>query len=107
MAINPADAAAAYRSNALKAIQGKDDNPTNVGGIDAGSHFLDMVKDFGQQTIDANRDAEKTSMQAVRGKAELSDVVTAVAHAETTLKTVVTVRDRIISAYQEIMRMPI
>ena len=39
------------------------------------------------------------------GKAELVDVVTAVANAETTLETVVALRDRMISAYQDIMRM--
>ncbi|RED52475.1 flagellar hook-basal body complex protein FliE [Aestuariispira insulae] len=105
MAINPADVAAAYRTNALNAIKGAE--PKSSGSVDAGTHFMNMVKDFGQQTIDANRGAEKMSMEAVAGRAELSDVVTAVAHAETTLKTVVTVRDRIISAYQEIMRMPI
>jgi flagellar hook-basal body complex protein FliE len=41
------------------------------------------------------------------GKAELVDVVTAVANAETTLETVISLRDRVITAYQEIMRMPI
>ena len=104
MAINPADAAAAYRTRALDSIKTTEESDS---GMKAGEHFLTMVKDFGQQTIDANRNAEKVSMEAVSGKAELSDMVTAVAHAETTLKTVVTVRDRIISAYQEIMRMPI
>ena len=41
------------------------------------------------------------------GKAELVDIVTAVANAETTLETVISLRDRVITAYQEIMRMPI
>ena len=50
---------------------------------------------------------EKLSAQSVAGKAELTDVVTAVTSAELTLQTVVAVRDRVISAYQEIMRMPI
>jgi flagellar hook-basal body complex protein FliE len=44
--------------------------------------------------------------QAV-GKAEVVDVVTAVAEAELTVQTIVAVRDRVISAYQEILRMPI
>jgi flagellar hook-basal body complex protein FliE len=37
----------------------------------------------------------------------LVDVVTAVAEAETTLQTVVAVRDKVIAAYQDIMKMPI
>jgi flagellar hook-basal body complex protein FliE len=40
-------------------------------------------------------------------KAELVDVVTAVTQAEITLETVTAVRDKVISAYQDIMRMPI
>jgi flagellar hook-basal body complex protein FliE len=35
------------------------------------------------------------------------DVVTAVAESETALQTLVSVRDRVISAYEEIMRMQI
>lgn len=105
MAVNSADAAAAYRANALKAVKGMD------GGDDAktqpSSAFMDMVKGALHETIDANREAEKVSMDAVAGRADMTDVVTAVAHAENTLRTVVTVRDRIISAYQEILRMPI
>ena len=45
--------------------------------------------------------------KAVVGEADLVEVVTAVNSAEMALQTVVTVRDRVISAYQEILRMPI
>jgi flagellar hook-basal body complex protein FliE len=43
----------------------------------------------------------------VAGKTELIDVVTAISSAEASLETVMAVRDQVISAYQEIMRMPI
>ncbi|MGZ3306338.1 MAG: flagellar hook-basal body complex protein FliE, partial [Asticcacaulis sp.] len=42
-----------------------------------------------------------------QGKAELIDAVTAVASAETSLQSVIAIRDQVISAYQEIMRMSI
>ncbi|MND08593.1 flagellar hook-basal body protein FliE [compost metagenome] len=58
-------------------------------------------------SIDANRKAEALTEKAVVGQAELMDVVTAVSNAEMTLQTVVAVRDRVLNAYQEIMRMPI
>ena len=45
--------------------------------------------------------------QNVRGQGSLIDVVTAVSSAEAQLETVIAVRDQVISAYQEIMRMPI
>ncbi len=41
------------------------------------------------------------------GKANIVDVVTAVAETEVAVETLVAVRDRVISAYEEIMRMPI
>ena len=41
------------------------------------------------------------------GKANVIDVVTAVAETEVAVETMVAVRDRVISAYEEIMRMPI
>ena len=43
----------------------------------------------------------------VQGKADMVDVVTAVAEIETAIETLVAVRDRVIAAYEEIMRMPV
>ena len=43
----------------------------------------------------------------VQGKADLVDVATAISSAQASLETVMAVRDQVISAYQEIMRMPI
>ena len=70
--------------------------------------------DFGRMVMDAVGSAEATlqsaealSAQAVTGRADMVDVVTAVAAAEVQLETVVAVRDQVIRAYQEIMRMPI
>ena len=44
---------------------------------------------------------------AAAGQADLMDVVQAVGNAEMTLQTVVAVRDKVVNAYQELMRMPI
>lgn len=83
-----------------------------LGGADVnkskgGSGFGDMLTEALQSTVDAQKAAEATSAKAVNGKADVTDVVTAVTNAEVALDTVVAVRDRVISAYQEIMRMPI
>jgi len=51
--------------------------------------------------------SEAAATQAAAGQGNLVDLVTQVAEAEVMLQTAVTVRDRVISAYQEIMRMPI
>lgn len=69
--------------------------------------FGQMLSDALQNTVDAAKNSEAVSAQAVAGKADVTQVVTAVTNAEMALDTVVAVRDRVISAYQEIMRMPI
>jgi flagellar hook-basal body complex protein FliE len=51
--------------------------------------------------------AEGAITNAAMGRGDLVDVVTAVAAAEATMETVVSVRDEVIKAYQDIMRMPI
>ena len=58
----------------------------------------------------ATQAGQKSDMQAqavVAGKANMIDVVTAVAESEVAIDAVVAVRDKVISAYEDIMRMPI
>ncbi|MDX1737526.1 MAG: flagellar hook-basal body complex protein FliE [Alphaproteobacteria bacterium] len=108
--ISSVEAAAAYRNSALKAIrEASQTKPEDLSttGASSESHFLDMVKGAAQNAIASNRQAEHISQEAMVGKADLTDVVTAIANAEMTLKTVVGVRDKVIKAYQEILKMPI
>ncbi len=79
----------------------------DVSKVKGDSGFGQMLGEALQSTVDAQKTAEATSAQAVSGKADVTDVVTAVTNAEVALDTVVAVRDRVISAYQEILRMPI
>jgi len=53
------------------------------------------------------RAAETQMTQVVQGQGSLIDVVTAISSAEASLETALAVRDQMIQAYQEIMRMPI
>jgi len=71
------------------------------------SQFAEMIKQVSESAVEAGEASEGLTVAAVRDKAELTDVVTAITNAEVTLQTVVAVRDRMISAYQEILRMPI
>ena len=57
--------------------------------------------------LGAARVGEETSMKGLAGAADVADVVTAVTNAEVALQTVMAVRDRVIQAYQDIIRMPI
>lgn len=50
---------------------------------------------------------EQTSLSALNGSADAVSLVTAVAETELALETMISVRDKVIAAYEEIMRMPI
>ncbi|MCF8504767.1 MAG: flagellar hook-basal body complex protein FliE [Caulobacter sp.] len=72
-----------------------------------GQDFGDLLKSVMGDAMKASKNAETQMAAQVAGKAELIDVVTAISSAEASLETVMAVRDQVISAYQEIMRMPI
>ena len=51
--------------------------------------------------------ADTKTMEALRGEGSMTDVITALTRAELALQTAPTVRDRVVQAYQDIMKMPI
>ena len=55
----------------------------------------------------AGHSAEAKAVQAISGEGNLTEVVTALSRAELTLQTATAVRDRVVQAYQDIMKMPI
>lgn len=72
------------------------------------SAFLDMVREAAGDAINTQRQAEALQMDSLTGgTVDITDLVTAVSSAELTVSTVVAVRDRVINAYQEIIRMPL
>ena len=79
----------------------------NVAGADGGPSFQELVNNAMTDLSQSTRAAETQMAAHAQGKAELVDVVTSVASAEASLETVMAVRDQVIQAYQEIMRMPI
>lgn len=66
--------------------------------------FSDFLKGTLERSSDTMRSGEEIAAKAVTGEAGLTDVVQAVSQAELTLQTIVSIRDKLISAYQDIMR---
>ena len=86
----------------------------SIGGIASGAaanpvtSFQDVLKGVVSQTVEAQKTAEQLSMAAAQGQpVAMQDIVQAVSQAEITLQTLVTVRDRAVEAYQQIMQMPV
>ncbi len=103
MSIGALDALSAYGrvSGIGGAKPGGASAPASAGG------FGGMVESLVTGTADQMRAAEKASAMQVAGKGDLIDVVTAIGAAETALDTMVAVRDRVVNAYTDIMRMQI
>ena len=100
--MNPMMAAKAYQ-----AIQGGAMPTSAPTAPDAGPGFGEMLKGVMGDMTQQTRAAETQMTGAVQGRSNMIDVVTAVSSAEASLETVIAVRDQVIAAYQEIMRMPI
>ncbi|MGL4323943.1 MAG: flagellar hook-basal body complex protein FliE [Beijerinckiaceae bacterium] len=104
--VTSAFAAGAYASQAGGAGASLLKTASAATGSQPGA-FGDALQNVLKSTLDSAKKGDAASMQAVQGKANLVDVVTAVTESEAAIETLVAVRDRVIAAYEEIMRMPI
>jgi flagellar hook-basal body complex protein FliE len=106
---SPISAANAY--NAVQRIVTADSSaglvaPANLGG-DKATNFATILKDAISSVQETGRKSDAQSVAMVNGKSNMVDVVTAVAETEVAIDAVVAVRDKVIAAYEEIMKMPI
>jgi flagellar hook-basal body complex protein FliE len=96
-------AAAAYSSALGRA--------PSIGGLEgaqpAQGGFADLIKQAAGSAIGTVQSGEAATSRALSGSTNMTEVVTAVSNAEVTLQAAVAVRDKVIQAYQDIIRMPI
>jgi flagellar hook-basal body complex protein FliE len=76
-------------------------DPASGGGL-AGK-FSSLVKDFAT-TVDQG---DAMARAAMTGRADSQTLVTALAQSQLAIETAVAVRDKVVEAYQEILRMPV
>ena len=72
-----------------------------------GTSFGSALQGAMSKLMDIGHDADAKSVQAMTGGGNLTDVVMAVSKAEMALQASVAVRDKVISAYQDVMRMSV
>lgn len=94
--ITPSAAADAYTRNTRGGASGE-----------ALSGFSSAISQALDQAVQSGHTADNKAMQALSGGGNLTDVVTALSHAEMTLQTATAIRDRMVQAYQDIIKMPI
>ena len=95
-------------------IAGSMPNISNLGGtaqkaknVGGGQDFSSFMRDAAENSIETLKSGEAMSMKGITGNADLNDVVSAINSAESTLQLVTTIREKMVQAYQEVMRMPI
>ncbi len=94
-------------ASALSALSKLTSAATGAPAADAaagGPSFGDVLKQSVQSAIDSQHTSEKTAAASLVGKADMTEVLQAVNNAEIALNTVIAVRDRVVNAYEEIMR---
>tara|TARA_B100001939_G_scaffold345686_1_gene362806 strand:- start:3074 stop:3415 length:342 start_codon:yes stop_codon:yes gene_type:complete len=113
MNIKALDAVNAY-SSALKnqGIAGPDEkiekiSPVGAAEAEGSASFGAILKESLSDAADSIAKSESVGIEALNKQADLVDVVTHVQNAEMVLETVVAVRDKVIAAYQDIIKMPI
>ena len=101
--IDPMSAAKAYAAVQDSAPLGAGDKAKGVADTSFGALVQNAITD----AVSQSRSAEAQMGNQIQGKGSLIDVATAISSAQSSLETVMAVRDQVISAYQEIMRMSI
>jgi flagellar hook-basal body complex protein FliE len=106
MNIKQLDAMSAY-SQATKQMQTGLGSRTGEDGMTDQSAFSALITESLSDVSAATKNVEAQSVGALIGKADLVDVATAVQNAEMVVQTVVSVRDKVVRAYNDILKMPI
>ena len=100
-------------ANAYAALARMRDDTANVAGggpgnaAGAGPSFGSILKDVIDAVSEVAQKSDAQAQAVAAGKANMVDVVTAVAETETAFQTLVSVRDKVIAAYEDVLKMPI
>src|ERR1700733_5221662 len=98
-------------SNAYAALARIGEQTANLGNAvatqDAGPNFGSVLKDVINAVSESAQKSDAQAQAVGTGKANMVDVVTAVTETETAVQTMVAVRDKVIAAYEDILKMPI
>jgi len=81
-------------------------NKAAEGGA-GGPSFGSVLKEALGSVLDAGRKSDAQTVAMANGKANVMDVVTAVAETDVAVSTLVSVRDRVIQSYEDILKMQI
>jgi flagellar hook-basal body complex protein FliE len=93
--ITPSSVSDAYNRNAFNQASGET------------TSFSTTLDHALRDAAETGHAADSQATKAISGEGNLTEVVTALSKAQLTLQTVTTIRDKVVQAYQDIMKMPI
>ncbi len=95
-------------TSALQAYSGFNGAQSPAGDVAGGADsFSGVLGRALEGAVSSGKQADAQAAQAISGHGDLTQVVTAVSQAELALQTTVAMRDRVLQAYQDIIKMPI
>ncbi|MBS1103780.1 flagellar hook-basal body complex protein FliE [Gluconobacter sp. Dm-62] len=105
----------AYAVQSLQSrLQGVTDNVDDgfqssaaTGNSVSGTDFGSVLSQSVSSVIDSGHDAEAEAAQGLTGGGDMTQIVTAVSNAQLALQTTTVIRDRMVQAYQDVMKMTI
>ncbi len=100
MATTPINNASNAYLNTLKQAQ----QGGSAGSDAGGASFGDLLKQSLTTAMDAQHKSEQVSTASLTGNASMTDVLQAVNNAELALNSVLAIRDKVVQAYDTIMR---
>lgn len=100
-AISLAGAARAYRTGQSVPVALPETRPAG------GPSFAELVERGARDTVETIREGNRAAVAGLRGEMPVQQVVEATMAMESALKVTISVRDKVVEAYQEILRMPV
>ena len=76
-------------------------------GVSKTSQFSSIVQELIKARVQKVKKADKVSLDAIKGKTGMIEVMEAINNSEIALQEIVIVRDKIVSSYLDILKMPL
>ena len=103
----PSAAASAYARVQGQDMSGIGADGDGLQGAGAGSSFGDTLSQALAGVVNTGHAADAAAARGISGEGNITDVVMAVSKAQLALQSTTAIRDRVVQAYQDIMKMSI
>jgi len=94
-------------SQAYRAAKDMSATPVPAENTPPSRSFAELVQDTAIDTIETIRAGDRAAIAGIKGEMSTQDVVEATMAMESALQVTIAVRDKVLEAYQEVMRMAV